>query len=111
MGTPCRDATALVHQNAIQPCAESVALLIAIEGAIRAQEGRLKRVLRVVSIPQHPNRKPCTAIVIPVYQCGVSVNVTSQNALDVGGIVAHVLGYNPPPGGTRHIAKMVTRRT
>jgi hypothetical protein len=25
--------------------------------------------------------------------------------LDVGRIVVHVLGYNPPPGGTRHIGK------
>ena len=97
------EATALIHQNAIQPGTEPIAFLIPIERFVRAQEGGLKRVLRVIAVAQHADCETCTAIVIPVYQRSVSVNVATKHTLNIGGIVAHVLGYNPPPRGWRHI--------
>ena len=80
-----------------------IALLISIEGPVGPHERCLKCVLRVIAVSQHPHRETCAAIVIAVYQRRVSVDVASQHTLHIGGIVTHVLGYNPPPRRWRHM--------
>ena len=59
---------------------------------------------------QHSNREPRAPVVVPIDQRGVSVNVACQHALNVGGIVAHVLFYNPPLRTDGHIARAGTSR-
>lgn len=98
----CYTAT-LVDEDPVQPRAESIAFLISIQRPISAEERRLQRIFRVISVSQHPDCKPRAPVVVPVHQRGVRLNVSREYALNVCGIVAHVLFYNPPPSGERHI--------
>ena len=99
----CCNAPTLIHQNAVQPRAKAVAFLVPIQRTVGAEKGGLQRIFRVVAVAQHPYCKPCTAIVVPIDQRGVSVNIACQHALNVGSIVAHVLFYNPPLFAQGHI--------
>lgn len=100
----CYTAT-LVDEDPVQPRTESIALLVPIERPIGTEEGRLQRIFRVVPVAQHPDCKPRAPVVVPVHQRGVRLNVSREHALNVCGIVAHVLFYNPPPSGERHIRR------
>jgi len=94
-----RYTATLINEDSIQPSAESVPLLVPIERPISPEEGRLQRIFRVVPVAQHPDCKPRAPVVVPVHQRGVRLNVSREHALNVCGIVAHVLFYNPPPSG------------
>jgi hypothetical protein len=100
----CYTAT-LVDEDPVQPSTETIALLIPVERPIGTEEGRLQRIFRVVPVAQHPDCKPRAPVIVPVHQRGVRLNVSREHALNVCGIVAHVLFYNPPPSGERHIRR------
>src|ERR1051326_6453845 len=106
MRSPRRDATALIDEDSIQPRAEPVPLLIPTQRPIGAKEGRLQCILRVIAVAQHSDCKTRASIVVPINELRVCINVAGQHTLHVGGIVAHVLCYNPPPRRLRHITRL-----
>src|SRR5256886_6591216 len=91
----CRSArcAAPVHEDAVQPGAESLWIVAARERAMRPDERVLQRFLRVLPVPEHVYGVAAEAVTVPCDEHGVRTGVAGQDAAHHLSVARPHLGY------------------
>lgn len=84
--SPAEQGSTFVDHDLVQPATESAGIPAIRQPAIRADERRVERVVRVIAIAHHPDRKTEVRVLIPPYQYRVGVNLAAQNRCNELGV-------------------------
>ena len=97
----CQRRTALVDDDARQPRRETLALLVVTKCPEGAQERVLERFLGVLAVADDPQCDSRAAVVMPIDEVRIRLDVAVEHPVDVREI-AHAVHNNLPHGRFRH---------